>query len=129
MAKYILYTGVDFLAIHRPRNPNSPKETGKITRKYYKMMEEIGKIVSLLYQEPFRRGFNKDWEPELSDFLDDFLGAKENGAAGWCFHNGDQRNTSSIDRIPRRSFDLTEKRLFTQLDEVEKEFLNKLREI
>ena len=34
------------------------------------------------------------------------------GAAGWCFHNGDER--AAKDGRPRRSFDLREKRLFEE---------------
>ncbi|MCS7181036.1 MAG: hypothetical protein NZ891_06780 [bacterium] len=128
MSQYIVYAEIDFLAIHRPRTPKSPEETGKMTKEYIKMMKKLGKIIPLNYQEPFRRGFNKDWEPDVSHFLKDLLDAKKNGAAGWCFHNGDQR-TNLPDRIPRRSFDLTEKRLFIQLDDVEKEFLNKIRDM
>jgi len=45
------------------------------------------------------------------------MGAGAGGAAGWCFHNGDER--SAKDGQPRRSFDLREKRLFEQLDEEE----------
>ena len=44
------------------------------------------------------------------------------GAAVWCLHNGDQRDKP--DRRPRRSFDLTEKRLFCQLDSEEKKVLD-----
>lgn len=128
MSKYILDAKIDFLSIHRPRTPNSPKETGIKTKEYLKMMERIGKVIPLNYQEPFRRGFNKDWEPNVSDFLTDLLNAKENGASGWCFHNGDQR-TNLPNRIPKRSFDLTEKPLFAQFDEVEKDFLNKIKKI
>ena len=44
------------------------------------------------------------------------------GAAGWSLHNGDQRDKP--DRRPRRSFDLTEKKLFYQLDSEEKKVLD-----
>ena len=65
------------------------------------------------HQEPFRRGYGK-WEPVAGNFLTDLHGAAVGGAAGWCFHNGPQRNTP--DKGPRRSFDLRTKRLFEQLD-------------
>lgn len=39
-------------------------------------------------------------------------------AAGWCFHNGDQRERP--DGRPRRSFDLRETSLMEQLDEIER---------
>jgi histidinol phosphatase-like enzyme len=58
------------------------------------------------------------------DFLTDLEAAKKAGAAGWCFHNGDQRKGN--DGRPRRSFDLREQRLFEQLDEEERAFLKLL---
>jgi hypothetical protein len=72
--------------------------------------------VPVHFQEPFRRGYGK-WQPGAEDFVDDLKGARAGGAAGWCFHNGDER--SAKDGKPRRSFDLREKRLFEQLDEEE----------
>ncbi|MBM3213153.1 hypothetical protein FJZ33_13095 [Candidatus Poribacteria bacterium] len=50
----------------------------------------------------------------------DLKNAVKGGAAGWCFHNGDNRNKD--DGRPRRSFDIRESegRLFQQLDEDEK---------
>ena len=77
------------------------------------------------YQEPFRRGFGK-WEPTATDFVADARNARTSGAAGWCFHNGDQRNRA--DGIPRRSFDLREW-LFDQLDEEERKAIDGLKEI
>jgi hypothetical protein len=47
------------------------------------------------------------------------------GAAGWCFHNGDERESPSGQ--PRRSFDLREKRLFEQLDEEERKVVERLK--
>ena len=49
-----------------------------------------------------------------ADFPTDLRGAVTGGAAGWCLHNGSQRNAP--DGQPRRSFDLRERRLFDQLD-------------
>ena len=65
------------------------------------------------YQEPFRRGYGER-SPAAEDFLTDLRGACAGGAAGWCFHNGDQRD--GPERRPRRSFDLRAQRLFDQLD-------------
>lgn len=79
-------------------------------------MRELGREAPVHYQEPFRRGFGK-WEPKAEDFAADLAGARAGGAAGWCFHNGDER--AAKDGKPRRSFDLREKRLFEQLDEEE----------
>jgi len=116
LKKYLEVVKVDFITPHRPRYANSPQETADKTKEYLRLMQEMGKVVPLHYQEPFRRGFG-DWEPVSSDFLVDLKNAKENGAAGWCFHNGDKRNR--IDGRPRKSFDMRpeEGRLFNQLDE------------
>ena len=116
---------VDFLAIHRPRHAKSPKETGEWTKRYLQWMRESGRIVPLHYQEPFRRGYSKDWEPTADDFWTDLVQARENGAAGWCFHNGDRRHNPP-DYLPRRSFDMSQRRLFEQLDEEERTFLWRL---
>lgn len=108
--------GVDFLCPHRPRDQTSPGQTETETRKTIHAMEQIGRIVPVHYQEPFRRGYTA-WEPVAADFLTDLRGALKSRAAGWCFHNGGQRTTR--DEQPRRSFDLRAKRLLDQLDEEE----------
>jgi molybdopterin synthase catalytic subunit len=56
-----------------------------------------------------------------ADFLMDLRGAIEGGAAGWCFHNGSQRDAPQ--GRPRRSFDLGDQRLFEQLDPEERKFI------
>ena len=86
-------------------------------------MKEAGRVVPVHYQEPFRRGYGT-WEPAVDDYVTDLSGARAGGAAGWCFHNGDQRGTPG--HQPRRSFDLHERRLFEQLDEVERKALPRL---
>jgi hypothetical protein len=86
-------------------------------------MKDLAQVVPVHYQEPFRRGYGK-WQPKLADFLQDARNAKSSGASGWCFHNGDNRNSS--DGQPRRSFDLREKTLFEQLDEEELKVLEGL---
>lgn len=126
LRKYLEVAKVDFICPHRERSAKSPSETGKQTREYLKWMKELGRSVPVHYQEPFRRGY-ADWNPSAEDFLTDLQQAKESRAAGWCFHNGSQRTHS--DGIPRRSFDLREKRLFEQLDDVERQFLSKLLEL
>lgn len=108
--------GVDFLCPHRPRHRASPGETEAETRSTVRLMKEVGRIVPVHYQEPFRRGYTS-WEPVATDFLTDLRGALSGGAAGWCFHNGGQR--TKPDEQPRRSFDLRAKRLMDQLDEEE----------
>jgi hypothetical protein len=112
--------GVDFLAIHRPRHAGSADETEAQTRRCLKIEEKLGLKAPVHHQEPFRRGYEK-WDPVADDFLRDLRGAAVGGAAGWCFHNGSQRTTP--DHQPRRSFDLSEKRLFDQLDDEERKFL------
>jgi hypothetical protein len=108
--------GVDFLCPHRPRHRKSPGETEAKTRKVIDLMQKIGRVVPVHYQEPFRRGYTA-WEPVAADFLADLRGARDGGAAGWCFHNGGQRTTR--DERPRRSFDLRTERLMDQLDDQE----------
>ena len=112
---------VDFLAPHRSRNENSPAQTAAVTKQYYEMMKQLGRTVPVHYQEPFRRGFSPEsFEPKAEHFLADLKGALEGGAAGWCLHNGDQKDKP--ESKPRRSFDMREARLFDQLDEQEMKF-------
>jgi hypothetical protein len=80
-------------------------------------MRELGCSAPIHYQEPFRRGYS-GWEPRTEDILNDLQGAAAGGAAGWCFHNGQQ--AGAADKQPRRSFDLRNARLFDQLDAVER---------
>jgi len=116
VSKSLRTIGFDFLAPHRPRTAQSPRETEDRTRALSKLMHELGYVAPIHYQEPFRRGYS-GWEPKAEDFLTDLQGARAGGAAGWCFHNGQQSDTA--DKQPRRSFDLREARLFDQLDAVE----------
>ncbi len=119
----LLDARVDFLANHRPRHAKSAGQTGVQTKKYFEMMKELGRTVPVHYQEPFRRGFTPErWQPNTEDFLADLKGALESGAAGWCLHNGDQKDKPQSK--PRRSFDMREARLFDQLDEQEMKFIH-----
>jgi len=115
---YLEIAQVDFISPHRPRNGESPHQTAQKTQEYYVQMREIGKVVPVHYQEPFRRDFG-NWQPSAEDFLTDLKQAIKGGAAGWCFHNGDARKQD--DGRPRRSFDMRESegRMFHQLDEDE----------
>jgi hypothetical protein len=122
LRQYLLDAKVDFITPHRGRDADSPKQTEAKTREYQAWMKELGRVVPVHYQEPFRRGYG-DWQPKAEDFLADLNGAKAGGAAGWCLHNGDQRDRP--DGEPRRSFDLSKKRLFEQLDEEERRFLSR----
>jgi hypothetical protein len=79
--------------------------------------KRLGRGVPIHYQEPFRRGYDS-FSPDVKEFVNDLRGAVTGGAAGWCFHNGSSRQ--SKDGQPRRSFDLRERRLFDQLDKVER---------
>jgi hypothetical protein len=123
---YLKDVGVNFITPHRPRDAESPTQTGAKTRGYLAAMRELGRVVPVHYQEPFRRGYDGRWQPSADDFLTDLAQARAGGAAGWCFHNGDQRGTP--DGHPRRSFDLREHALFDQLDEEERRFLAGLAE-
>jgi len=122
----LLDARVDFLAPHRPRHAKSAEQTAAQTKKCFEMMKELDRTVPVHYQEPFRRGFTpKRWQPNAEDFLADLKGALEAGAAGWCLHNGDQKDKPKSK--PRRSFDMRESRLFDQLDEHEMKFIRQLK--
>ena len=110
--------GLDFLAPHRPRNAESPGQTKARTQDVLAIMKELGRVAPVHYQEPFRRGY-VSWQPTAQDFVTDLRGAVQGGAAGWCLHNGSQRDNP--DHRPRRSFDLREQRLFVQLDAEERQ--------
>jgi len=112
---YLTVVEVDFISPHRPRNAKSPYQTADKTQEYLRNIQELGRVVPVHYQEPFRRGFGS-WQPEAQDFLVDLKNAKQGRAAGWCLHNGDVRKRP--DGRPRRSFDMRESegRLFEQLD-------------
>jgi endo-1,4-beta-mannosidase len=116
LREYLDTVRVDFLSPHRPRNAESPGQTKAKTQEYLARMKELGRVIPLHYQEPFRRGFGK-WEPKADDFLTDLTGAQTGGAAGWCFHNGDTR--AKPDGRPRRAFDFSRLSLFEQLDDDE----------
>ena len=125
LREYLVNVQVDFIAPHRPRHAKSAAQTAGQTKKYFAMMKELGRTLPVHYQEPFRRSFTKGWEPTAADFRADVAGARDGGAAGWCFHNGDSREKS--DGRPRRSFDLRDGRLFDLLDAEEMKFLGELK--
>lgn len=127
LQKYLSEAGVDFIAPHRSRDAESPGQTKKQTEDYLSLMKSIGQMAPVHYQEPFRRGYAKGWNPRAEDFVADAQGAYAGGAAGWCFHNGDARGAGA--GKPRRSFDLREQRLFEQLDPEELKAINQLREM
>jgi len=120
---YLQKAQVDFVTPHRPRDPKSASHTEEITWQLLVWMKELGRVVPVHYQEPFRRGYT-DWQPKADDFVADALAAKAGGAAGWCFHSGSQRGDP--DGKPRRSFDLRDKRLFDQLDQEERKAIGQL---
>ncbi len=105
--------GLDFLTPHRPRDRTSPAQTEAKTRETLALLMEMSRLAPILYQEPLRRGYIA-WNPTSADLLTDLRGAKAGGAAGWCFHNGPERE--SRENRPRRSFDLRSQRLLDQLD-------------
>jgi len=124
--QYLEVVRVDFLTPHGARNPGVPRRVEAEVRRYLACVKDLGRAVPVHYQEPFRRGFTRGWEPTVEDFVAAALGAYRGGAAGWCFHNGDQRDAA--DGRPRRSFDLRDGRLFEQLDGVEKAALKAIRQ-
>ena len=121
---YLQKVRLDFVSPHRPRHADSPKQTEGKTQEYLAWMKDLGREVPVHYQEPFRRDYSK-WKVKAEDFVTDLKGARAAGAAGWCFHNGDNR--AAKDGKPRRSFDLRDKRLFEQLDEEEIKTLSLLK--
>jgi hypothetical protein len=123
---YLKTSRVDFASPHRIRTKETAEQTETMTRRYLARMKELGSVVPVHLQEPFRRGFG-DWDPAAEDFLRDLRGAITGGAAGWCFHNGDQRKRP--DGRPRRSFDLRDQRLYDQLDEVERDAVKRLKAV
>jgi len=120
---YLQKAHFDLISIHRERDPKAPAKAADATRQYKQWIQEIGPVVPLQYDEPFRRGYS-DWEPIATDFVKDLQASRDAGAAGWCFHNGDSRRAP--DRKPRRSFDLQNQSLFEQLDAQERKFLSLL---
>lgn len=126
LRKYLEVAQVDFVTPHRPRDAKSPNQTEATTKQLFEWMKELGRVVPVHYQEPFRRGYG-NWNPQAEDFVRDLRAAMAGGAAGWCFHNGDQR--AAPDGQPRRSFDLRERRLFDQLDDEERKALELMKAV
>jgi hypothetical protein len=112
--QYLQQSRVDFLSPHRPRNGRSPWQTAEKTRELFEWMREIGRVIPVHFQEPFRKDFST-WQPRAIDFLVDARQARDGGAAGWCLHNGSPRRNY---QGTRRSFDMRadQGRLFDQLD-------------
>jgi hypothetical protein len=124
LREYVLNLRVDFITPHRPREAGSPAQTESKTREYLSRMQELGRVVPVHYQEPFRRGWGT-WQPVAEDYLTDLQGSRRGGAAGWCLHNGNQRGRSGERR--QRSFGLREKTMFEQLDDEENKAIDLLR--
>jgi hypothetical protein len=59
--------GLDFLTPHRPRAPESPRQTEARTRNALGTMHRFGHPAPIHYQEPFRRGYGA-WQPAAEDF-------------------------------------------------------------
>ena len=91
---------LDFLTPHRPRNPGSPGQTEARTRECLGMLKTMGRLVPVHYQEPLRRGYVQGTRRRRT-LLADLHGALSGGAAGWCFHNGTQRQRTTIARVAR----------------------------
>ncbi len=130
LREYMKEVRVDFLTPHRRRRRGEPEKVASGTRNTLALMEKIEHVVPVHYQEPFRRGFRPEWWiPKAGDFVIHLQGAIAGGAAGWCFHNGDNRATDAVARQPRRSFDMREKRLFEQFDEEERQAIRVIRRL
>ena len=120
LGKFLTVGKLDFIATHLGRDPGDPAKTVGRVREFIGWMKQLGRRVPIHLQEPFRRGYTPGWEPAVDDYFRDCTGAKIADAAGWCLHNGSNRNSS--DHKPQRSFRMTDAdgRLFDQLDEVER---------
>jgi len=123
LREYLQAVDLDFISPHRPRDAQSAGQTEAKTREYLTWMRDLGQVVPVHYQEPFRRGYGK-WNPTAEDFVTDLRAAIAGGAAGWCFHNGAEND--SPDGQQRRCFDLREKRLFDQLEAEERKAIEQL---
>ena len=130
LARYLDDAGLDFIAPHLDRDVGTERRTAEATRQYLRWMKELGRVVPVHYQEPFRRDYLDHrgfWQPDAETFCTDLRNARVGGAAGWCFHNG---SPSPPERFPQgkpRSFDLRRARgrLMDQLDRVERQFLDR----
>ncbi|MCW3054526.1 MAG: hypothetical protein JWN14_3696 [Chthonomonadales bacterium] len=123
LQNYLQKAQVDFITPHRPRAADSAQQTEATTRRLLEWMAEFGRVVPVHYQEPFRRGYT-DWQPKAEDFVADMHAAKAGGAAGWCLHNGSEKQGS--ENRPRRSFDMHTQRLFDQLDPEERKAIEQM---
>ncbi len=125
LAEYLETTQLDFITPHLPRGARDPAKTEERVRQYLALMQEMGRLVPVHLQEPFRRDYGS-WQPGAEAFLTDLRGAIAGGAAGWCLHNGSNRRAD--DGEPRRSFDLRPERgpFIETLDEVEREVLGQM---
>ena len=109
---------LDFVSAHLPRGEGCAAKTNSLSRSIIAAMPTR---VPLHLQEPFRRDYSPSWNPSAEEFFEDLAGARAAGAAGWCFHNGD--NIHAEDGRPHRSFNMStqEGRLLAQWDSVERQ--------
>jgi hypothetical protein len=125
LAPYFEVARLDFICPHLPRHEGTAADTEDATRRLHAEMEQLGHVVPIHYQEPFRRAYGA-WMPTAADFLQDLRGAVLGGAAGWCLHNGNSRGGAA--EGPTRSFWMNEAhgRLMDQLDAEEREVLARM---
>ena len=112
--------GCDFIAPHLDRDKGSSAKTVGTVKEIIGWMDALNHRMPIHLQEPFRRDY-AGYQPTVEDFFRDDSGGKIAGAAGWCLHNGSNRN--SKDHKPFRSFCMGANggRLYEQLDAVELE--------
>jgi hypothetical protein len=112
---------LDFYSQHLERGPDCAAKTERLAKQIIAAMPTRA---PLHFQEPFRRDYSPAWNPQAADFYQDLAGAKGGGAAGWCFHNGDNRHAKN--GVPHRSFNMTAAAggsLWAQWDTVEREVI------
>jgi len=74
---YLATVQVDFVCPHRPRDAGASGQTAAKTREYLLWLHDLGRVVPVHHQEPFRRGYRpREWEPGTDDFLTDLTQAK-----------------------------------------------------
>ncbi|UCD30333.1 MAG: cellulase family glycosylhydrolase [Planctomycetota bacterium] len=108
-------THCQFFAPHLGRYEDVPSLTVGTVQKCVTWMNNLGFRIPFHLQEPFREDWNTStFDPTIEDFYRDCTGGKIAEAAGWCLHNGSNRDAG--DYRPRRSFDMSnsEGRLYDQ---------------
>lgn len=83
--EYLMTAQVDFISPHTPRrNAEGPGKTESNSLEYLTWIKDLGCIVPVHFQEPFRRGYN-NWQPTVEDYITALRGARAGGAGRLVF--------------------------------------------